>query len=104
MNTISFPNSSTIKRTSNLDEIYKLGMFRYFNTYITIIRNLNYDDFSFSGNTDITRDELLLLYEIFDESKNKGRLTEEDIEVYFAGALVLYMVIKNYRRFSDLYV
>ena len=84
--------------------LYRKGLYKYFKPLTAIMREMNFNDFNFLATASISRDELMTIYGMFKTSKDLGRLTDEEWELYFTASLLVMMFGKHYQELSEFYL
>lgn len=87
----------------NYRALYKKGLFRYYKPLTAILRQHNMDDFNYTSLANITQDDVLNIYSVFEASKELERLKDDEWELYLTSALLLTMMIHHYKDLSDFY-
>lgn len=102
-NELSSSEKKEILNKGNYDSLYKKGLLRYYKPLTGILREHHMNDFNYTGLSKITRDEFLSIYVMFQQSLEKGRLKEEEWELFLTASVILTMMINHYQELSDFY-
>lgn len=84
--------------------LYQKGLYRYIKPLTAIMREMNFNDFNFMATASVSREELMTIYGMFKTSKELGRLTDEEWELYFTASLLIMMFAKHYQELSEFYL
>lgn len=103
-NELTPAEKKTIANNDDYHLLYVKGLYRYFKPLTAIMRDMNLNDFNFLATVEVTRDELVRVYAMFDSAVELGRITKEEWEMYFVSSLIILMLGKHYHQLSDFYL
>lgn len=103
-NVLTDKETKSIVDKDNYYPLYKKALYRYFKPLTAIMREMNFNDFNFLATADVSREELLTIYAMFETSKDLERLKDDEWEMYFVSSLLVMMMGKHYQQLSDFYL